>query len=322
MDKIAFISGAGGQDASYLAEHLLARGYVVHGLEKTKTKNECKFCPSEVIWHQGDICDFPFIESLLCSIKPTRIFNLAAQSGVKISCDLPHLTTTVNAIGALNMLEAFKRCCPESRFYQASSSEMFGLSMESDGFQREETSMNPITPYGISKLYAYQMCNYYKKQFGLFIANGILFNHESPRRPDSFLTTKVVKTAVSIMLGKENELKVGNLDVSRDWGHSKDYTESMMLMLDYDKPENFVISSMKSHTVEYLIQYVFSYLNLDYKKYIVKDSSFIRKIDQKIVRGDSSRARSLLPWVPKYTFEDILKEMIDFWINKMENKNE
>lgn len=317
MSKVAFISGAGGQDASYLAEHLILDGYEVHGLERSRSKEECKFVPSQVVWHKGDICDFYFLESLLCNIKPSRIYNLAAQSEVRLSCDLPHLTTTVNSIGALNMLEAFRRCCPSSRFYQASSSEMFGVSMDIDGMQRELTPMNPITPYGISKLYAHKMCQYYRSHYNLFIANGILFNHESPRRPERFLTTKVVKTAVAIKLGKANELKIGNLDVYRDWGHSKDYTKSMVLMLEHSAPDDFVISTMKSNSVRYLIEYVFSKLDLDYTKYVVQDPEFVRKIDQKVVLGDSTKARTILGWQSLYSFEQMIDEMIDFWFKEM-----
>lgn len=317
MNKIAFISGAGGQDASYLAEHLLLDGYEVHGLSRSQAKEDCRFVPPQVIWHRGDICDFYFLESLLCEIRPSRIYNLAAQSEVKLSCDLPHLTTTVNSIGALNMLEAFHRCCSNARFYQASSSEMFGESIDSDGMQRESTPMNPITPYGISKLYAHKMCQYYRSKFGLFISSGILFNHESPRRPEKFLTSKVVKTAVAIKLGKAKELKIGNLDVARDWGHSKDYTKSMILMLEQEFPTDFVISSMKSHTVKYLIQYVFSCLDLDYEKYVTQDESLIRKIDQKIVCGDSSKARNILKWNTHYTFESMIDEMVAFWMKEL-----
>lgn len=317
MRKVALITGIGGQDGSYLSEQLLSLGYEVHGVERTRSHVECIFVPSEVIWHKGDICDFYSIESLLSDINPTRIFNLAAQSEVRLSCDLPHLTTTVNSVGVLNVLEAFRRKCPEARLYQAGSSEMFGKSIDEDGMQRESTPMNPITPYGISKLYAHKMCEYYRNQFDLFVANGILFNHESPRRPESFLTTKVVKTAVAIKNNKAENLKIGNLDVSRDWGHSKDYTKSMILMLDNDVPQDFVISTMKSHTVGYLIDYVFNYLNLDPSKYVIQDQSFVRKIDQKIVLGDSTKARSILGWTPFYSFESMLDEMIEFWIRKI-----
>lgn len=313
MDKVAFITGVGGQDGSYLSEQLICLGYKVHGLEREKRHEDCQFLPKEVLWHNGDICDYYFVESLLSEIKPTRIFNLAAQSEVQLSCDIPHLTTHVNSIGALNLLEAFRRICPASRFYQASSSEMFGLSMDSDGMQRETTSMNPLTPYAISKLYAHKMCEYYRRQFDLFVASGILFNHESPRRPERFLTTKVVKTAIAIKNNQASELRVGNLDVARDWGHSKDYTKSMIQMLDYDSPQDFVISTMKSHTVKYLIEYVFSSLDLDYKKYVVQDPKFIRKIDQRNVLGDSGKARELLGWTPSYSFESMLDEMISFW---------
>jgi GDPmannose 4,6-dehydratase len=314
MDKkIALITGIGGQDGRYLSEQLISLGYIVHGLERVKKHEECEFLSKEIQWHNGDICDYQFVEFLLSQIKPIRIFNLAAQSEVQLSCDFPHLTTHVNSIGALNLLEAFRRVCPFSRFYQASSSEMFGCSMDQDGMQRETTCMNPLTPYGISKLYAHKMCEYYRKQFDLFIASGILFNHESPLRPERFLTTKVVKTAIEIKNNQVKELKIGNLNVSRDWGHSKDYTKSMIQMLDYDSPQDFVISTMKSHTVQYLIEYVFSSLNLDYKQYVVQDSKFIRKIDQINVLGDSSKARKLLGWSPSYSFESMLDEMISFW---------
>jgi len=321
VNKTALISGAGGQDASYLAEHLISSGYEVHGLERSRSASECRFVPQGVVWHKGDICDFSFIESLFCQVKPDLIFNLAAQSEVRLSCDIPHATTNVNALGALNMLESFKRCCPYARFFQACSSEMFGKNIDHDGYQRETTPMAPITPYGISKLYAYQMGKYYRNQFELFVSNGILFNHESPRRKEAFLTTKVVRTAVQISFGMANELKVGNLDVARDWGHSKDYTKAMIMMLEHDRPDDYVICSMESHTVEYLIRYVFSKLGLDFNKFVVQDPLFMRNIDQKIVRGDSTKAKTELQWKREYSFEAMLDEMMAFWIKELETKN-
>lgn len=319
MKGTALISGVSGQDGTYLAEHLLAARYRVHGFSRNPTNLQNSFMPADVILHQGDIRDVFFLHEIFSKVKPDLVFNLASQSEVRLSCDTAHATTLINSIGALNMLEVFYKHVPSAKFYQASSSEIFGNMLDVDNMQRETTCMRPITPYGISKLFAHNLCEYYRSQYNLFVCSGILFNHESPRRPEKFLTTKVVKTAVEIKLGKAKRLNIGNLKVARDWGHSKDYTKSMLLMLEQEVPSDFVISSMKSNTVEYLVKYVFDKLDLDFDKYVIQDDKLVRKIDQKRVCGDSLRARQILGWQQEYTFESMLDEMIDFWIKKIGN---
>jgi GDPmannose 4,6-dehydratase len=255
------------------------------------------------------------LERLLSDIQPDEIYNLAAQSHVRISYDIPQFTVQTNAIGVINILEAYRRSCPKSRFYQASSSEMFGSSVDEDGFQREITIMNPVSPYGCSKVFGYNIVRNYRNAYNLHASNGILFNHESPRRGSNFVTNKVVKTAVEIKLGLKNELVLGNLDSYRDWGHSKDYVRAMHLIINNDTPDDFVVSTMVTHSVRDMVEYVFTKLELDYKKYVKHHLKFTRPEELDYLRGDSTKIRTQLGWEPEYTFETMLDEMIEFWIN-------
>ena len=232
---------------------------------------------------------------------------------------MPVYTTQSIAIGTLNLLEAIRLTCQETKMYQASSSEMFGNNIDDDGFQRETTPMNPVSPYGCAKVYAYNICRNYRNAYDMFISNGILFNHESPRRGTNFVTNKVAKEAVKIKLGLSNELKLGNLDASRDWGHAKDYVEVMWLMLQQDSPDDFVCSTGVSHTVKDLVDYVFTKLDLDWKKYVAIDKRFYRSEELKHLKGDCSKIKDKLNWTPSYTFETMLDEMIEYWINKLNN---
>jgi GDPmannose 4,6-dehydratase len=213
------------------------------------------------------------------------------------------------------MLEAVKSIKPNTKIYQASSSEMFGNSIDSDGFQRETTSMNPVSPYGCAKVFSYNICRNYRNSYGMFISNGILFNHESPRRGTNFVTNKVCKEAVKIKLGLSNELKLGNLDASRDWGHAKDYVKAMWLILQENKPDDFVCSTRLSHSVKDLCEYVFTKLNLNYKDYVKLDEKFLRPEELHNLKGDSSKLTVTTGWVPEYTFETMLDEMIEHWLN-------
>ena len=210
--------------------------------------------------------------------------------------------------------EAYRRACPQSRFYQASSSEMFGSSVDEDGFQRETTTMTPVSPYGCSKVFGYNIVRNYRKAYKLHASNGILFNHESPRRGSNFVTNKVVKTAVEIKLGLNDKLVLGNLDSYRDWGHSKDYVKAMHLIINNDVPDDFVVSTMVTHSVRDMVEYVFEKLDLDYTKYISLDQKFIRPEELDYLKGDSTKIRSQLGWEPEYTFETMLNEMIEFWL--------
>ena len=261
----------------------------------------------------ADMLDLASLNRVLQQVKPDEIYNLAAQSHVRISFDQPIYTTQVVAIGTLNILESMKLLCPNSRYYQASSSEMFGNSFDDDGYQRETTSMNPTSPYGCAKVYGYNITRNYRHSYNLFASNGILFNHESPRRGSNFVTNKVAKEAVRIKYGLSDKLSLGNLDATRDWGHAKDYVKCMWLMLQHDTPDDFVCSTGISHSVRELCEHVFGKLDLDYKDYVGVDQKYMRPEELTDLKGDSSKARLVLDWVHGYTFETMLDEMIEHW---------
>tara|TARA_Y100000389_G_scaffold312_1_gene298 strand:+ start:16815 stop:17807 length:993 start_codon:yes stop_codon:yes gene_type:complete len=325
--KKAFITGINGQDGSYLAEYLLSLGYEVHGTvrrnstsENQSARLELAFKSKNLYTHYGDLLDQTSIERLLTEIMPDEIYNLAAQSHVRVSFDIPQFTVQTNSLGVVNILEAYKRICPKAKFYQASSSEMFGLTVEDDGFQRENTIMNPVSPYGCSKVFAYNMVRHYRRAYGLHAVNGILFNHESPRRGSNFVTNKVVKTACQIKLGLTDKLELGNMDSYRDWGHSKDYVKGMYQILNHDKADDFVISTMKTHSVREMCDVVFKYLNLDYKDYVTQNPKFLRPEELPYLKGDSTKIRSTLGWKPEYTFESLMYEMCDHWMDTLQGK--
>tara|TARA_Y100000385_G_scaffold101067_1_gene104487 strand:+ start:14588 stop:15580 length:993 start_codon:yes stop_codon:yes gene_type:complete len=325
--KKAFITGINGQDGSYLAEYLLSLGYEVHGTvrrnstsENQSARLELAFKSKNLYTHYGDLLDQTSIERLLTEIMPDEIYNLAAQSHVRVSFDIPQFTVQTNSLGVVNILEAYKRICPKAKFYQASSSEMFGLTVEDDGFQRENTIMNPVSPYGCSKVFAYNMVRHYRRAYGLHAVNGILFNHESPRRGSNFVTNKVVKTACQIKLGLTDKLELGNMDSYRDWGHSKDYVKGMYQILNHDKADDFVISTMKTHSVREMCDVVFKYLNLDYKDYVTQNPKFLRPEELPYLKGDSTKIRSTLGWKPEYTFESLMHEMCDHWMDTLQGK--
>jgi GDPmannose 4,6-dehydratase len=316
--KKAFITGINGQDGSYLSEYLLDLGYEVHGIVRRNSVPENQQSRIDTIKdrmhiYYGDVLDQTNLQKLLDKIQPDEIYNLAAQSHVRISFDIPEFTLQTNANGVLNILEAYRRSCPTAKFYQASSSEMFGNSVDGDGFQRESTPMTPVSPYGCSKLCGYSLVRNYRKSYGLHAVNGILFNHESPRRGSNFVTNKVIKTAVEIKHGLKNKLVVGNMDSYRDWGHSKDYVKAMHSMLNHHTPDDFVVSTMVTHSVREMIDYVFTKLGLDYRQYVVQDSEFMRPEELKYLKGDSTKMRTEFGWEPEYTFETLMDEMIAHW---------
>lgn len=311
----ALIFGITGQDGSYLAELLLSKGYEVHGMIRRHSVTETQESRIEhlrgsVTTHYGDLTDNTSLFRLVNTIKPDEVYNLAAQSHVKIGADSPIFTANVNAIGALNVFEACRLHHPSARIYQASSSEMFGNCIDQDGFQRETTPMKPVSVYGCSKLFAYNLARHYRQAYGMFICNGILFNHESPRRGKNFVTRKVVDGAVDIVHGRSNDLVLGNLCASRDWGHSKDYVRAMYMMMQYSTPDDFVVSTMQSHSVEDLCRYVFQALGMDYRDYVLQDDKFLRVEELQRLKGDSTKARATLGWEPEYTFETLLDDMI------------
>jgi len=239
---------------------------------------------------------------------------LAAQSHVRISFDQPIYTAQVTGIGTLNVLEAVRLIKPDAKIYQASSSEMFGNSIDSDGFQRETTAMYPVSPYGCAKVYSYNICRNYRNSYNMFISNGILFNHESPRRGTNFVTNKVVKEAVKIKLGLSNKLALGNLDATRDWGHAKDYVQAMWMILQLESADDYVCSTGVSHTVKELCDYVFNKLELSYQDYVTMDEKFLRPEELNDLKGDPTKLKQDTGWEPTYTFETMLDEMIEYWL--------
>jgi GDPmannose 4,6-dehydratase len=317
--KIALITGINGQDGSYLAEFLLEKGYVVHGILKRNSVAENQTARLDNVYdkvklHYGDLTDMSSLISVIQKVMPDEIYNLAAQSHVRISFDQPVYTSNVTGLGTLNLLESIKLIKPDTKIYQASSSEMFGNSIDSDGYQRETTPMNPVSPYGCAKVFSYNICRNYRNSYGMFVSNGILFNHESPRRGTNFVTNKVCKEAVKIKLGLSNELKLGNLDATRDWGHAKDYVKAMWEILQLKNPDDFVCSTGTSHSVRELVTYVFNRLGLDWVDYVKQDEKFLRPEELHDLKGDSSKLVKNTGWLPYYTFETMLDEMIDYWL--------
>ena len=319
--KKAFITGIAGQDGSYLAEYLLGMGYEVHGIIRRNSVPENQQSRLENIRGNlhvsyGDLLDQSSIEHLLDRVQPDEIYNIAAQSHVRISYDIPQFTTQTNALGVLNVLEAYRRSCPTSKFYQASSSEMFGSSVDADGFQRETTPMTPVSPYGCTKVFGYNIVRNYRNAYKLHASNGILFNHESPRRGSNFVTNKVVKTAVEIYLGRRKDLVLGNLDAYRDWGHSKDYVRAMHLILQQPEAGDWVVATGETRSVRDMCEYVFGKLGMDYKKHVKQDGKFLRPEELPYLKGDSTRIRTL-GWTPEYTFETMMDEMIEYWTTEL-----
>lgn len=318
----AFITGIAGQDGSYLAEYLLGLGYEVHGIVRRNSvpehqQSRIDFVRENLHVYYGDLLDVSSLEKLLNKIKPDEIYNLAAQSHVRISYDIPQFTVQSNALGVLNILEAYRNACPEAKFYQASSSEMFGSSVDADGYQRETTPFRPVSPYGCSKVFGFNIVHNYRKAYKLHACNGILFNHESPRRGSNFVTNKVVKGAVMIKKGRSKNLELGNMDSYRDWGHSKDYVRAMHLIVNHNIADDFVVATGETHSVREMTDYVFSKLGLDYKEFVIQNSIFLRPEELPYLKGDCTKLKSTFNWSPEYTFEGLMDDMIDFWMEKL-----
>ena len=318
MTKKALITGIGGQDGSYLSEHLIEEGYEVYGIVRRHSVAENQnsrivHINKKVETFYGDLLDYPSLFRIMSEVQPDEIYNLGAMSHVRISFDVPSFTIQTNALGVLNMLEIYRTVVPHAKFYQASSSEMFGNSVDEDGFQRLTTPMNPVSPYGCSKVLGYNLVRHYRHAYKLHACNGILFNHESPRRGTNFVTNKVVKTAVEIKKGMRDKLELGNLDSYRDWGHSKDYTRAMMKIVSHDTPEDFIVATGETHSVRDLCNIVFSKLDMDYRDYVVQNPKYMRPEELKYLKGDSQITRDVLGWSPEYTFESMLQEMIERW---------
>ena len=322
MSKKALITGINGQDGSYLAEFLLEKDYEIWGAVKRNSVSETQSTRIEhlrsnrlINLEYADLTDMASLVRILNKIQPDEIYNLAAQSHVRISFDQPIYTANVTGIGTLNLLEAVKMMSPHSKIYQASSSEMFGNNIESDGYQRESTPMTPVSPYGCAKVFSYNITRNYRNSYNMFISNGILFNHESPRRGTNFVTNKVVKAAVRIKLGLQDKLQLGNMDATRDWGHAKDYVEAMWLILQADKADDYVCATGISHSVKDLVEYTFSALGLNYSEHIEIAEKHFRPEELKDLKGDATKIRTTLGWSTQYTFESMLDEMIEYWID-------
>jgi GDPmannose 4,6-dehydratase len=316
VTKKALITGIAGQDGSYLTEYLLEKGYEVFGLIRRNSitehqQNRLEHIANQIHNEYGDVTDVSSIDRIMMRVQPDEIYNLAAQSHVRISFEIPQYTAQVNALGALNVLETMRRHAPHAKLYQASSSEMFGNSVDPDGKQRETTRMIPVSPYGCSKLFAYSMVRNYRNAYQLFASNGILFNHESPRRASNFVTSKIIKNAVLISRGKVDKLSLGNLDSQRDWGHARDYVRAMHMILQHGQPDDFVIASGETHSIREFCDWVFKKLGLDYREYVVQDPKYMRPEELKYLCGDCSNAKDVLGWKPNYTFEALIDEMIE-----------
>jgi len=318
MTKTALITGITGQDGSYLTEHLLELGYNVHGIVRRQSVAENQSSRldkvnDQITRHYGDMMDEGSLMAIVNKVQPDEIYNLAAMSHVRISFDVPSFTLKTNALGVLNVLEAYRQFVPQAKFYQASSSEMFGNNVDEDGCQRLTTKMTPVSPYGCSKVMGFNLTHHYRLAYKLHACNGILFNHESPRRGTNFVTNKVVKTAVEIKKGLTDKLVLGNLDSSRDWGHSYDYVRAMHLILQHEVARDWVVATGETRTVRELCDVVFNQLGMHYTDYVVQDPKFMRPEELKYLRGDSAEIREKLGWKPKYNFESMIEEMIKHW---------
>jgi len=319
MDKkVAFITGITGQDGSYLAELLLSKGYKVYGMVRRASVDKFErisHIMDKVELIQGDLLDQYSLISALKKAQPTEVYNLAAQSFVPTSWAQPVLTSEFTAIGVTRMLESIRLVDPKIRFYQASSSEMYGKVLEVP--QSEVTPFYPRSPYGVAKVYGHYITVNYRESYDLFAVSGILFNHESPRRGLEFVTRKVTDGVARIKVGLSSELRLGNLDARRDWGFAGDYVEAMWLMLQQDTPDDYVIATGETHTVKELVQVAFDHAGLDWEKHVKLDPAFIRPAEVDLLIGDPTKAKKKLGWTPKVSFEQLVKMMVDSDIERL-----
>lgn len=316
----ALVTGITGQDGSYLAELLLNKGYEVHGLMRRSSSfntGRIEHIFDQLQLHFGDLSDGSALGALLAKVQPNEVYNLGAQSHVRVSFDCPEYTADVDAMGTLRLLEAVKAHCPAARYYQASSSELFGKVLETP--QTETTPFYPRSPYGIAKQFAF-WCTVNAREQGMHSSNGILFNHESPRRGETFVTHKVTKAAVKIYLGHQHSLALGNLDAKRDWGHAKDYVEAMWLMLQQETPDDYVIATGETHTIRDLLDVAFGHFGLDWHSYVSIDPKYYRPTEVDILQGDASKAKQVLGWEPKIRFKELIKEMVDSDFCEVQNE--
>lgn len=328
MSKKALLTGITGQDGSYLAELLLEKGYEVHGiirrsssfntdriehLYKDKHQKDTK-----LFLHYGDLSDSNVLLKLLEKIQPDEIYNLGAQSHVRVSFDVPEYTGDVTGLGTVRFLDAILSVCPKAKYYQASSSEMFGLVQEVP--QKETTPFYPRSPYGAAKVYSYWITVNYRESYNLFACNGILFNHESPRRGETFVTRKITRAIARIKAGLQNKLYLGNLDAKRDWGYAKDYVEAMWLMLQQDKPEDYVIATNETHSVREFCEKAFAHAGLNWEQYVAFDAAYLRPAEVDLLIGDYSKAKKQLGWEPRVKFDELVKIMVDADIEQLQKE--
>jgi len=319
MGKTALITGITGQDGSYLAEFLLKKGYEVHGIiRRSSSFNTARISSiyedphqpnAHLHLHYGDLTDGSALNQLMKSIKPTEIYHLGAQSHVRVSFDIPEYTGDVTGLGALRILDAIRDSGVSTKFYQASSSEMFGLVQEVP--QKETTPFYPRSPYGCAKVYAYWLTVNYRESYKMFASNGILFNHESPRRGETFVSRKISRAVARIKMGLDNALYLGNLKAKRDWGYAPEYVEAMWLMLQQEKPGDYVIATGETHTVEEFVESAFSHVGLDWHQYVKVDPRYFRPAEVELLIGDASKAKRELGWVPRTKFKELVQIMVD-----------
>ena len=330
MAKKALITGITGQDGSYLAELLLSKGYEVHGIiRRASTFNTGRLDSiyadphsgkSRLFLHYGDLSDASALARLIGTIQPDEVYNLAAQSHVRVSFDSPEYTTDITATGTVRLLEAIRETGIKPRFYQASSSEMYGKVQEIP--QTEKTPFYPRSPYGCAKVYAYWITVNYRESYGVHASNGILFNHESPRRGETFVTRKITRAVAHILAGLEEKLYLGNLDAKRDWGYAKEYVEAMWLMLQEDQPDDYVIATNEMHSVREFLNVAFGSVGLDWKKHVEIDPRYYRPAEVDLLVGDCSKAKRRLGWEPKTKFIDLVRLMVDADIKLLKDHRE
>ena len=319
MKKVALVTGITGQDGSYLTELLLSKGYNVHGIVRRSSSfntgridhlyQDPHLRGSRLRLIFGDLTDGSSLNQILKTVKPAEIYNLAAQSHVRVSFDIPEYTAEVTALGTIRLLEAIRESKIETKYYQASSSEMFGKARETP--QTEKTPFHPRSPYAVAKVYAHWITVNYRESYDIFACNGILFNHESPRRGRTFVTRKIAEGAVRIKLGMQDKLFLGNLDAKRDWGYAGDYVEAMWLMLQQPKPDDYIIATGKNYSVREFLDEAFRYLDLDWNKYVEIDPRYFRPSEVDSLLGDASKARNILGWKPKVNFKQLVQMMVD-----------
>lgn len=326
-NKVALITGITGQDGSYLTELLLDKGYTVHGIVR-RTSNLLRsriehlrrdpgIYDKNLFLHYGDLSDTTTLRRIFREVQPTELYHLAGQSHVGLSFDIPESTCDEAGMATLRLLEILRDQGQPVRFYHASTSEIFGNASESP--QTEETPMRPTSPYGCAKAFATQLCRVYRQSYGLFVCNGILYNHESPRRGENFVTRKIARAAARISRGLENELVLGNLDALRDWGRAQDYVQAMWLMLQHDKPDDYVVATGETHSVRDFAEAAFAVADLPWKKYVKQDDAFNRPIEPTQLVGRADKIRKTLDWKPSGTFDDLVREMVEAEINALDS---